>query len=227
MFKATFVMLLMFVYSSLGRASEAVGFYSHGLIKNAKPLPIEVPGLLQVFPSSQRGWGTEEIIDLLTAAGQFNIVKWPEHERLQIAHISAEEGGKIPGHTSHQNGLDVDIVYLRTTPYEQKVDAPGLEESFVTTNDGVTPNFDLKRNWDLIKFFVSSGQINRIFVDVAVKKALCNFTSTIGERTSGEVALRVLRPLPKHHNHMHVRLYCPNNSQQCENQDPPPEGDGC
>ena len=39
--------------------------------------------------------------------------------------------------------------------------------------------------------------------------------------------LNKIRPWYGHHYHFHVRLRCPAGSVGCENQAPPPAGDGC
>jgi Penicillin-insensitive murein endopeptidase len=53
----------------------------------------------------------------------------------------------------------------------------------------------------------------------AIKKALCR--ETTGDRTW----LHKVRPWWGHDYHFHVRLFCPADSAECEQQDPPPPGD--
>ncbi|WP_339642344.1 penicillin-insensitive murein endopeptidase, partial [Jannaschia helgolandensis] len=36
-----------------------------------------------------------------------------------------------------------------------------------------------------------------------------------------------VRPWYGHHEHIHVRISCPDGARGCENQAPPPPGDGC
>lgn len=59
------------------------------------------------------GWGTTELIQMITKAVAFMGQRYPQKERLQIESLSKQEGGKIDSHSSHQNGLDVDMAYFR------------------------------------------------------------------------------------------------------------------
>jgi penicillin-insensitive murein endopeptidase len=64
-------------------------------------------------------------------------------------------------------------------------------------------------------------QVDRIFVNAAIKRALCQETK--GDRSW----LRKLRPWFGHDAHFHVRLRCPADSPACDQQAPVPPGDGC
>ncbi|MEK6579867.1 MAG: penicillin-insensitive murein endopeptidase, partial [Bdellovibrionota bacterium] len=135
-------------------------------------------------------------------------------------------GGFLAGHASHQNGLDADLSYFRVDHREQiPGTGDGFDESFVV--DGkITPNFDSRRNWELIQFMVSSGIVTRIFVDPMIKHTLCQWAGTDQNQSITET-LRVLRPYSNHRAHMHVRIACPKESPRCTAQVPPPPGDGC
>jgi penicillin-insensitive murein DD-endopeptidase len=62
--------------------------------------------------------------------------------------------------------------------------------------------------------------VSRIFVNAAIKKALC-------ETHKGEPWMTKVRPWWGHDYHFHVRLHCPAGDAACEGQGPPPPGDGC
>ena len=57
--------------------------------------------------------------------------------------------------------------------------------------------------------------------DAAIKKALC--------RAAGpnRAWLSKVRPMYGHDYHFHVRMVCPQGSDECRPQEPPPGGDGC
>ena len=64
-------------------------------------------------------------------------------------------------------------------------------------------------------------KVERIFVNAAIKKALCRSTDT--DRTW----LRKVRPMWGHDYHFHIRMSCPAGSPDCRAQDAVPPGDGC
>jgi len=72
----------------------------------------------------------------------------------------------------------------------------------------------------LIRAAAEDPAVERIFVNPAIKKALCR------DAGSDRDWLVKVRPWWGHDYHFHVRIYCPPDSPQCEPQ-PPPEGEGC
>lgn len=73
----------------------------------------------------------------------------------------------------------------------------------------------------MIKLAAQDQEITRIFVNPAIKKQLCQ------EAGQDRDWLRKVRPWFAHRAHMHVRLRCPADSLECQDQDAPPAGDGC
>ena len=64
--------------------------------------------------------------------------------------------------------------------------------------------------------------VQRIFVNAAIKKALCREAK--GDRSW----LSKVRPMYGHDYHFHVRIKCPpGSSPECESQPDPTEGEGC
>lgn len=209
--------------------NQVYGFYSKGSMRAAASMKQEGKGLYHLFHQRKRFYGSDGLVNLLESAAAEMSLRYPEGERLQVGDIAAEQGGYISGHASHQNGLDVDLVYYRNDHREQidPIGHKGFVESFVTRG-AVTANFDVARNWELVKLLYDSGRLNRIFVDGKIKEAICNFAAVNGELKSREETLRRLRPYVNHDDHMHVRLTCPAESAKCESQDPIPEiGSGC
>ena len=73
----------------------------------------------------------------------------------------------------------------------------------------------------LIKAAAEDPRVARVFVNTAIKKALC--------RDAGDdrAWLGKVQPWLGHDWHFHVRLNCPADSPDCEPQPPRDEGDGC
>ena len=63
--------------------------------------------------------------------------------------------------------------------------------------------------------------VERIFVNAAIKKALCR------DATGDRSWLNKVRPYYGHNYHFHVRIACPDGGEACQEQDPVPPGDGC
>ena len=63
--------------------------------------------------------------------------------------------------------------------------------------------------------------MTRIFVNAAIKKAMCR------EAGSDRAWLSKVRPWWGHAEHFHVRIACPADSAECKAQPPPDPGDGC
>ena len=218
--------------------SEAVGKFNSGTLINAASLPLEggygwyhhFSELYQheFYMETRRVWGTVELVNMINQASGEMREKFPDCDLLQVEDLSAKYGGKIRGHGSHQNGLDVDFGYFKKDckqyqPTYQNPYAPEL----VDTNGEVLENFDIERNWEFMKLLFKNSDLNRVFVDKAIKKAFCRHAQTEGELAESIELLRRLRHVKNHKDHMHVRINCPVDSRRCQKQAPPPAGHGC
>jgi hypothetical protein len=74
---------------------------------------------------------------------------------------------------------------------------------------------------DLIRTAAQDPAVTHIFVNAAIKKALCR------ESASDRTWLARVRPWYGHAEHFHVRIDCPADSPACKPQPPVPDGDGC
>jgi len=63
--------------------------------------------------------------------------------------------------------------------------------------------------------------VQRIFVNAAIKKALCREAK--GDRSW----LSKVRPMYGHDYHFHIRIKCPPGSTECESQPEPSDGEAC
>ena len=131
----------------------------------------------------------------------------------------------LNGHASHQIGLDVDV-WLRPMP-ERRLSREEREEmpsQMIVRDDRLDVDAHL---WTpdvmgAIEAAAKDRQVDRIFVNAAIKKAICR--DARGDRTW----LTKVRPMWGHDYHYHIRLACPPGETACEVQAPiPGEGDGC
>lgn len=213
---------------SLASVEQSINFYTKGSLVNPSNLSNsdEDPGILKVFQSHNRNYGAFEMITMIKTVAQEIAQKYPNKERLQVGDVANFKGGNIGSHKSHQNGLDADIVYYRKNNKEQDPQWNGKYIEKFVIDGKVSPNFDLERNWALLEKLTSYPQVQRIFVDINIKKNLCSLYSKSTDLVAQRI-LHTLRPAPLHDDHMHIRITCPPTSIHCVSQPPPAVGNGC
>ena len=130
----------------------------------------------------------------------------------------------LTGHTSHQVGLDADI-WLTPMPDRKlsREEREFMSATMMVRDDrlDVDPNVWTRAHTELIRIAAEDPAVERIFVNAAIKKALCR------EAGSDRAWLAKVRPWYGHDYHFHVRIFCPPDSPQCEAQPPPDMSEGC
>ncbi|HVY59237.1 MAG TPA: penicillin-insensitive murein endopeptidase [Xanthobacteraceae bacterium] len=206
------------------RQARVLGYYANGCLAGGVALPIDGDTWQVMRLSRNRNWGHPNLIRFLErlAAKAHKSAGWPG---LLIGDMSQPRGGPmLTGHASHQVGLDADI-WL--TPMPSHVLTRAEREEMSATNvvaadrRDVDPHVWTPAHAALIKTAAEDPEVERIFVNAAIKKALC--------RSAGDDRgwLDKVRPYWGHDYHFHVRLRCPPDSATCKHQDPVPAGDGC
>jgi penicillin-insensitive murein endopeptidase len=204
-------------------AARAIGFYSAGCLAGAKALPINGPTWQVMRVSRNRNWGHPKLVAFLERlAEKAKKVGWPG---LLVGDMSQPRGGPmLTGHASHQVGLDADI-WL--TPMPDRKLSPEEREFMSATEVVRDDRLDVDTSvWthqhtEVIRTAAEDADVERIFVNAAIKKALCR------EAGTDRAWLAKVRPWWGHDYHFHVRIYCPADSPQCKPQPPPEPGDGC
>ncbi|WP_428641132.1 penicillin-insensitive murein endopeptidase [Roseibium sp.] len=210
--------------------SRAIGSYAKGCLAGGAALPTDGPTWQVMRLSRNRNWGHPELIDFLEdLATDAPKLGW---NGLLVGDLAQPRGGPMTsGHASHQVGLDADI-WLTEMPNRRLTPQEREEISAVSMLIGPLDVKGADRRVDpakwtesrarLIRRAASDRRVARIFVNPTIKKALCNF-----EKGRDRAWLRKVRPWWGHHYHFHVRLSCPPGSAGCQDQNPPPPGDGC
>jgi penicillin-insensitive murein DD-endopeptidase len=205
-------------------ATRTIGFYSRGCLAGGVALPVNGPDWQVMRLSRNRYWGTPQLVAFLEhfAKKVPKVSHWPG---ILVGDMSQPRGGPmLTGHASHQIGLDVDI-WLKPMPSRNLSRAE--REEMLSTNvvrpDGldVDPRVWTYDDVEVIKAAAEDPQVQRIFVNAAIKKALCR--DARGDRSW----LTKVRPFYGHDYHFHVRLACPKDQPACRPQDPVVPGDGC
>lgn len=206
-------------------AVRSIGFYSKGCLAGAEALPINGKTWQAMRLSRNRNWGHPELIAFLErfAAKVPEVSPWPG---ILVGDMSQPRGGPmLTGHASHQIGLDADI-WLTPMP-DRRLSAKEREDmpftSMLKENKFLT--VDTKR-WTpahakLIMLAASYPEVERIFVNPAIKKKLCD--TWTGDRS----ALGKVRPIYGHDAHFHIRMGCPDGATGCKSQAAVGAGDGC
>jgi penicillin-insensitive murein endopeptidase len=204
--------------------ARAIGSYTRGCLAGAVALPADGPDWQVMRPSRDRAWGHPALIAFLErlAATASREAGWPG---LLVGDIAQPRGGPmLTGHASHQLGIEADI-WLTPMP-DRRLTASERDEMPATdlvaaSGDDVDPQVWRPQHRRLLETAARSPGVARIFVNPAIKRALCR------EAGSDRGWLRLIRPWWEHRRHFHLRLACPAGEAECRNQAPPPPGDGC
>ncbi len=131
-------------------------------------------------------------------------------------------------HVSHETGVDVDIWFTLDTvpalPIETRnsIEPPPM---VLADQSAIDPARFGPRQVTLLRLAASDPAVDRIFVNPAIKQALCKGYGGAGGGDRGW--LERVHPWYGHEAHFHVRLKCPAGSPLCLQQPPVPAGDGC
>jgi murein endopeptidase len=129
-----------------------------------------------------RRWGTDRLVrTVLDVLAEYRAAN-PEAPRVGVADLSRRHGGPFGpnfggrGHMSHQNGLDVDVMYPRVDGLERRAHTPAM--------------VDERLSQDLVDRFLDAGATDL-------------FT---GPRLNLRGPRRTVVKLAYHDDHLHVRI---------------------
>jgi penicillin-insensitive murein endopeptidase len=202
---------------------QAIGAYERGCLEGAVMLPADGPNWQIMRPSRNRAWGHPLLIQLIERlAGKLPAAGWPG---LLVGDIAQARGGPmLTGHGSHQIGLDADI-WLTPMPQGRLslAERDEMRATNVVAADGgdVDEAMWTPQHRRVLEAFARESAVARIFVNPAIKRALCR------EAGPDRDWLTKIRAWWGHNYHFHIRLTCPYGQAECHNQALPPPGDGC
>jgi len=204
--------------------ARAIGFYSRGCVAGAVALPVDGSTWQVMRLSRNRNWGHPTLVAFMERLSRRvpKINGWPG---LLVGDISQPRGGPmLTGHASHQLGLDADV-WLTPMPDRRlsRLEREEMSATDMVRKDrlDIDPATWTPAHTALIRAVSREPQVERIFVNAAIKRALC--------REAGEDRrwLAKVRPMFGHNYHFHIRLGCPPGEAMCRDQPPVPPGDGC
>lgn len=206
-------------------APAPFGSYAKGCMAGAVAIPTDGPTWQAMRLSRNRRWGHPDLVALLERFSK-DAANLGWGTGILIGDLSQPRGGPmLSGHASHQVGLDADVWFTpkpaQPLSAQQREDIPFtsmLDKSKFLTVD--------PRRWSgtharIVMQAASYPQVERIFVNPAIKKKLCD--TWTGDRS----ALGKVRPVYGHDEHFHIRMHCPPGASGCKPQAKVPAGDGC
>ena len=205
-------------------STRVIGFYAKGCIAGAEALPINGETWQVMRLSRNRNWGHPDLIALLKrlALKAHKDAGWPG---ILVGDMSQPRGGPmLTGHASHQVGLDADI-WLTPMPNRQlsRNEREEISATMMVRDDrlDIDPNAWTPSHLAVIRAAAQEPSVQRIFVNAAIKKALCREAK--GDRSW----LSKVRPMYGHDYHFHIRIKCPPGARGCESQPEPSASEGC
>jgi hypothetical protein len=171
------------------RHSRPIGIPSAGRLEGGVQLPVAGPDHFTWDPVRRRApnrrwrlWGAYGVVrQTLTVVREYRAAH-AGTPRVGIGDLSRPRGGDfgprygLPGHATHQNGLDVDLYYPRRDRSERAPDSAS--------------EINRRLSQDLVDRFVDAGA-EVIFV---------------GPNTGLDGPSSVVQAIPNHDNHLHVRF---------------------
>jgi penicillin-insensitive murein endopeptidase len=203
-------------------APTPIGGHSRGCIAGAVQLPESGPTWQAMRLGRNHHWGHPETLAFIERLSRAAVAAgW---RGLYVGDMSQARGGPVPGHASHQTGLDVDIWMLPPPRLDlTRADRERLSSISVRHADQRRVNGAWTRaHHAVLEAAARDPKVERLFVTAPVKLQMC-----ADAPARGRAWLAKVRPWWGHETHFHVRLRCPEGAAGCLDPDPLPPGDGC
>ena len=203
---------------------KAIGSYTNGCLAGGEQMPITGDTWQVMRLSRNRYWGYPDMIALLKRLSEkaHKDAGWPG---ILIGDIGQPRGGPaLSGHASHQMGIDADV-WLTPMPDHllSRQEREEMSATMMVRDDrlDVDPKAWTPTHWMVIRDAAQEPAVQRIFVNAAIKKALCREAK--GDRSW----LTKIRPWWGHDYHFHIRMRCPEGDKECHGQADQGGDDGC
>lgn len=195
------------------RPTMSVGSPNRGKLKNGMPLP-EGPAW-RLRTHRPRTFGTAPTIAALVDAFETYGERYPDGPKIRVGEIARRNGGRVPPHSSHRSGRDIDIGYIFR----------GIDDGEHRWKYMNVRNFDAEKNWALIEAILATDQVQTIYISKKLQKLLHKEAAKHLDEAQlaalFEYPLTPQSPHAKiqhwrgHSNHMHVRFQCEPGNRRC------------
>ena len=204
--------------------ANSIGAYNAGCVAGAEPMPVTGDTWQVMRLSRNRNWGHPDMIALLKrlSVKAHKDAGWPG---ILVGDIGQPRGGPaLSGHASHQLGLDADI-WLTPMPDRllSREEREEMSATMMVRDDrlDIDPKVWTPTHWMVLRDAAQEPAVQRIFVNAAIKKALCREAK--GDRSW----LSKVRPWYGHDYHFHIRMRCPAADKECKGQKDQEGGEAC
>jgi penicillin-insensitive murein DD-endopeptidase len=203
---------------------RVIGAYNKGCIAGAEKMPITGDTWQVMRLSRNRNFGHPAMVALLKRLSEkaHKDAGWPG---ILVGDMGQPRGGPaLSGHASHQIGLDADI-WLTPMPDHllSREEREEMSATMMVRDDrlDIDPKVWTPGHLAVIRDAALEPSVQRIFVNAAIKKALCR------EAKGDKSWLSKVRPWYGHDYHFHIRMRCPSGNSGCNGQPEQDGGDGC
>lgn len=202
------------------RPTRSIGAPNKGRLQHGLPMPEGKHWELR--ERRTRAYGASNAIGaMVTAFSRYGEAFGGSAPPVSVGEISGPRGGRAHPHSSHRSGRDVDIGYVLL---------PGTEgEQWKRAS---VENFDVEKNWALVKALVETGEVQTIFISSKLQRLLEPVArQDIGEAELGRYFWQpgggpeqdpILRHWDGHRDHMHVRFRCEPGNTRCRSRSTSP-----
>lgn len=219
------------INSSNRPKNQSIGAPSNGRMENPSSLTeflkkYKKQGIKLANTQRDRHWGTYELVFILGQIGESLHKIIPNYD-ISVSDLSKKTGGSLgSAHASHQNGLDADISYLDKNP------TANYGFPIALRNDKLSKDFLVKENFNLFSELVKTKFVDRIFVNIKIKQALCKYAQSeevkkVLQQELVTETLRRTRIEKNHADHFHLRIKCSTSQPRCRTAAEPPAGSSC
>ena len=198
------------------KPSASIGYPGDGRLEGGVPMPDGPGRLLKMIP--WKSWGTSWTVAVLDQVLRTWAERHPDALPILVGNLSAPTGGRLPPHSTHQSGRDVDL------GYPQK---PGVEKEYNWRHMDARL-LDAEGAWALLEILAQTRAVEVVFIDRAIQKLLYDHALRTGRYTKAELArwMEYPRPagsgtpfiqhVPGHVDHLHVRVACHPDDARCK-----------
>ena len=169
-----------------------------------------------VLRDAARAFVTREVADELATGFDAVRSRFADAPRVEIRDASLERGGRMREHRSHQSGRDVDLVYYRARC-----------RTGTCGRHWMTPELlDAELQWTLLETWIRRDTVEYVFVDHDLQQPLYEAARESGATRAElaawfqwprgpQVRAGLIRHVPRHVEHLHVRFACAARNGAC------------
>jgi len=192
---------------------QTVGRPSAGRLINGEHLG-RGPGYRLRFP--RNAYAITYVNKILRRCAAHVAKRFPGTADLLYGDLSYPTGGPFPPHASHQSGRDADVGYYLKGNIQNK------------TLHRVAPyEVDYAKSWAYLRCTLRTRSVVRVFMDAHIQRGYVRYLrkhklasegliKRLFEVAADDPKAALVRDVPGHDTHLHLRFACPEDAPKCE-----------